>query len=84
MHVGVLGPLFVRVTDLASKIAAAVDQQDPSDARGTSATDEVGHGTHVGSLACAATNNGLGLAGAGFNCRLVVEKSDFTDSSIAA
>jgi serine protease len=70
--------------DLASKIAAAVDQQDPSDARGTAGTDEVGHGTHVSSLACADTGNGIGIAGAGYDCKLVIEKSDFSDSSIAA
>lgn len=70
--------------DLASKIAVAVDQQSPSLATGPAGTDQVGHGTHVSSLACAATNNGVGLAGAGYNCRLVIEKSDFTDSSIAA
>ena len=70
--------------ELASKIAAAVDQQDPSDARGTARTDEVGHGTHVASLACADTDNRRGIAGAGYDCRLVVEKSDFSDSSVAA
>ncbi len=70
--------------DLAGKIAAAVDQQDPSDARGSATTDEVGHGTHVASLACADTGNGIGMAGAGYNCKLVIEKSDFSDSSIAA
>jgi serine protease len=70
--------------DLASKIAAAVDQQDPATARGTALTDEVGHGTHVASLACADTNNGIGMAGAGYNCKLVIEKTDFSDSSIAA
>ena len=70
--------------DLRSKIAAAIDQQDPSDVRGTAMTDEVGHGTHVASLACAATGNGIGMAGAGYDCRLLIEKSDFTDSSIAA
>ncbi len=70
--------------DLASKIAVAVDEQDPSDARGTARTDEVGHGTHVASLACAATGNGIGIAGAGYDCKLVIEKTDFTDSSIAA
>ncbi len=70
--------------DLRSKIALAVNQQDPSDNRGTAMTDEVGHGTHVSSLACAATNNGIGMAGAGYNCRLLIEKSDFSDSSIVA
>jgi subtilisin family serine protease len=70
--------------DLQGKIAAAVDEQDPSNATGPATTDQVGHGTHVASLACAGTNNGIGLAGAGFNCKLVIEKTDFTDSSIAA
>ena len=46
--------------------------------------DTIGHGTHVASLACAAGNNGVGLAGAGLGCRLLVIKSDFTDSSVAA
>jgi serine protease len=67
--------------DLSTKIAAAVDQETPA---GDPRTDQVGHGTHVSSLACAATNNGIGLAGAGYDCRLVVEKTDFTDSSIDA
>ena len=55
-----------------------------SDSTGPAGTDQVGHGTHVASLACAATDNGIGIAGAGDDCRLVIEKTDFTDSSIAA
>jgi serine protease len=70
--------------DLVSKIAATVDQQDPGDSTGAANTDQNGHGTHVSSLACAATDNGIGIAGAGYNCRLLVEKTDFSDSSIAA
>jgi serine protease len=46
-------------------------------------TDSVGHGTHVASLACGAGNNGVGLAGAGLRCRLLILKSDFSDSSVA-
>jgi subtilisin family serine protease len=65
--------------ELGPKIAAAVDQGG-----GPGGGDSVGHGTHVSSLACAATNDGQGLAGAGGNCRLVVERSDLTDSSIAS
>lgn len=38
-------------------------------------SDEDGHGTHVGGLACAATDNGTGVASAGFGCRLIVIKA---------
>ncbi len=69
--------------DLAGKVATAVDQ-DRSPFDGGPRTDEQGHGTHVGSLACAATGNGRGIAGAGRDCRLVVEKSDLSESSIVA
>lgn len=69
--------------ELTAKIAASGDHDDnPGD--GPATTDEVGHGTHVASLACANTADGTGMAGAGYNCRLVVEKSDLTDASIAA
>ncbi len=70
--------------DLRTKIAADIDQQGPAFYTGPANTDQVGHGTHVASLACADTNNGIGLAGAGYDCRLVIEKTDFSDSSIAA
>jgi serine protease len=53
-------------------------------ARSPAGLDTVGHGTHVASLACAAGNNGIGLAGAGLGCRLLIVKSDFSDSSVAA
>lgn len=46
-------------------------------------TDTVGHGTHVASLACGAGNNGVGLAGAGLRCQMLILKSDFSDSSVA-
>jgi serine protease len=70
--------------DLVGKLAAAVDQQTPSNSTGPANTDQDGHGTHVASLACANTDNGIGMAGAGFNCKLVIEKTDFTQSSIDA
>jgi serine protease len=68
--------------DFSGKLAAAVDQDDDPSA-GPATVDENGHGSHVASLACAATGNGVGIAGAGFDCRLVMEKTDLTDSSIA-
>src|SRR4051794_8905576 len=68
--------------DLAGKIAGQEDLDDqPGD--GPPTTDEVGHGTHVSSIACAAAGNGVGMAGAGYNCGLIVEKSDLTDASVA-
>jgi len=55
--------------ELAGKVAS-------SDALGSSTAlfDSDGHGTHVSGLACAATNNGVGVAGAGWGCRLAVVK----------
>lgn len=55
---------------LSPKISVAIDQQAPSNARGTARTDEIGHGTHVASLACADTNHGIGMAGAGFKLQV--------------
>jgi serine protease len=37
-------------------------------------SDSEGHGTHVSGLACAATDNGIGVAGAGWGCRLALVK----------
>lgn len=69
--------------ELASKIRGLVDQDDTAGAGGPG-TDQVGHGTHVASLACAASGNGIGIAGAGRDCGLLIVKSDLSDSSIAA
>jgi subtilisin family serine protease len=68
--------------ELAGKIAATADF-DGISGDGPPTTDSVGHGTHVASIACAASNNGVGLAGAGLDCKLIVEKSDLSDASVA-
>ena len=66
--------------ELADRVLGAVS----FDADGSAATaDSAGHGTHVASLACGAGNNGIGLAGAGLRCRMLILKSDFSDSSVA-
>jgi len=38
------------------------------------AVDEEGHGTHVSGLACAAANDGVATAGAGWDCRIALVK----------
>ncbi len=67
--------------DFRGKIADALDYDEftgePPD------TDADGHGTHVSSLACAASDNGVGITGAGFNCRVLMLRSDLTDASVA-
>jgi subtilisin family serine protease len=67
--------------ELAGRVKETIDL-DAHDAR-PSTTDQQGHGTHVASLACAAAGNGIGLAGAGYGCSLLVIKSDLSDSSVA-
>jgi len=66
--------------ELTGKVAIARDLDGTTVGTG----DEVGHGTHVGGLACAATDNGAGMAGAGSDCRLILEKTDLTSSSVIA
>jgi subtilisin family serine protease len=67
--------------EFAGRVAASASFDA---ARTPAGIDLVGHGTHVASLACAASDNGVGMSGAGLGCRLLIVKSDFTDSSVAA
>jgi serine protease len=55
--------------ELAGKIASAesIDGSDPG-------VDRNGHGTHVAGLACASTDDAIGVAGAGWGCRLNIVK----------
>jgi serine protease len=69
--------------DLQGKIADTIDN-DAINGHGPPTSDENGHGTHVGALACGAGDNGVGSVGSGLNCRLIVVKTDLTDASIAA
>lgn len=69
--------------EFAGRISDAIDLDDDPGS-GPPLTDQNGHGTHVSSMACAAAGNGIGIAGAGYGCSLLVIKSDLTDSSIAS
>lgn len=46
--------------------------------------DGEAHGTHVGGISAAATNNGVGIAGVGYNCKLMPLRFDLTDAGSAA
>jgi serine protease len=68
--------------ELTNKIIATADFDDNL-GDGPPTVDEDGHGTHVASLACGQADNGIGIAGAGLGCDLLVAKSDLTESSVA-
>jgi serine protease len=68
--------------DLINKIVASADFDDnPSD--GPPTVDEDGHGTHVASLACAQADNGIGIAGSGLGCDLLIAKTDLDEGNVA-
>lgn len=64
-------------------VSRAIEISASGDLPGSARTDEIGHGTHVASLACSAFNDAAGTVGAGGRCRLITIKSDLFDSSVA-
>jgi flagellar hook assembly protein FlgD len=56
--------------DLAGKVAGTFNAVKP----GSGVRDLVGHGTGVASIAAAATGNGVGISGAGYDSALLVAK----------
>jgi subtilisin family serine protease len=59
-------------------LAKSFDRERPN-----ADADELGHGTHVASLACGTADNGVGIAGAGFGCSILNAKTNFDDSQVA-
>jgi hypothetical protein len=55
--------------DLAGKIVFGPDYSNPSDFCGS--IEDIDHGTHVAGIIGAATNNGVGIAGLGWNTRVL-------------
>src|SRR5438477_123076 len=53
--------------DLAGQVVSSINMFSANE----TPFDVMGHGTHVAGIAGAATNNGLGIAGAGFNTQLL-------------
>ncbi|HEV7206398.1 MAG TPA: S8 family serine peptidase [Jatrophihabitans sp.] len=64
--------------DLAGKVVATYDARTG----GTDITDTLGHGTFVAGVAAAATDNGVGIAGAGYDTTLLGAKIAAPDGSI--
>lgn len=56
--------------DLAAKIVPGYDFVNGD----TSADDDEGHGTHCAGIAAAVTNNGVGIAGVGYQCKIMPVK----------
>jgi serine protease len=69
--------------DLSDSIEYANDL-DGEPEEGSATVDRAGHGTHVAGLACGRADNAFGIAGAGYDCRLLIEKSDLTEGSVIA
>jgi hypothetical protein len=67
--------------DLASRVTASLNCAGLI-CLGSDVTDTLGHGTHVSGLACADSDNGFGVASAGFDCSLYVIKTDLSYASI--
>ncbi len=72
--------------DLASHISGGINECTTppllGGCEGTGTSDDEGHGTHVAGLACAATDNGYGIASIGFGCSIYAIKSDLSYTSI--
>ena len=68
--------------DLAGQISSAVDCT--GGCSGTNVASSDGHGTHVAGLACATSNNGYGIASAGFDCNLLPLRVAFCSDAAAA
>lgn len=64
--------------DLAGKIVATYDAHTG----GSDITDTLGHGTFVAGVAAASTNNAVGVAGAGYDSKLLAVKIAASDGSI--
>ncbi len=57
----------------ATQISAQAWKED-NDPKNTGISDDNKHGTHVAGCASASTNNGIGVAGTGFNCSILPVK----------
>src|SRR3989344_3180918 len=68
--------------DLASKIAATFDCRSDFGCTSGGNTDIYGHGTAVAGVAAAATNNSSGMAGVGFNTKIIALKIGNDDGTM--
>ena len=73
--------VYVDHPDLAGRVADAIDCSGIV-CLGSDVSDGSGHGTHVAGLACADSDNGYGLASAGFDCSLYAVRTSLGYASI--
>ncbi len=77
-----------RHPDLKASCDPGFDYVDGAATSGSHNGDAHGHGTHVASVVCAATDNGFALAGAGWGCRVadhrVADGDGMVDTAWAA
>lgn len=65
--------------DFVSVAAGSVFAGEDPGPRDNDPMDNQGHGTHVSGVASAATNNGVGLAGTGWNCTIMAVRAGYKD-----
>ena len=70
----IVGVLDSGVDGNHPQVAPKLHSTDEIGTASGATVDEEGHGTHVAGLACAATDDGVGTAGAGWNCRVALVK----------
>jgi len=77
-----------RHPDLAGMCDRGFDYLRDSPTSGVDNGDPHGHGTHVASIACANTDNAIGMAGAGWGCHVadhkVADAQGYIDTAAAA